>query len=179
MVIGSGLGGLCAGAVAAWHGLSVLVLEAHDRPGGAAHGFRRGPFHFESGPSLWSGLSRWPSTSPLAQVLHLLGESLAVETYDTWGLLLPEGDLRLRVGAEPFQELVRQIRGPAAAEEWARFLRWLEPYARASTALPLLALRSDAGTAAVLGPARLAALVGQAPRLARLGAPSARWCGDT
>jgi monoamine oxidase len=64
IVIGSGLGGLCAGALAARHGLAVLVLEAHDRPGGAAHGFTRRGFHFESGPSLWSGLGRWPSTNP-------------------------------------------------------------------------------------------------------------------
>ncbi|MFY8148891.1 MAG: phytoene desaturase family protein [Prochlorococcaceae cyanobacterium] len=169
VVIGSGLGGLCAGAVAAWHGLSVLVLEAHDQPGGAAHGFRRGPFHFESGPSLWSGLDRWPSPGPLAQVLQLLGEKPDVIPYDTWGLLLPEGDLQLRVGNEPFRELVRQLRGSAAADEWTRFLQWLEPYCRASTALPLLALREGAASAAVLGPARLAGLLRHAPRLARLG----------
>jgi phytoene dehydrogenase-like protein len=55
LVIGSGLGGLCAAAMAARHGLEVLVLEAHDQPGGAAHGFQRKGFAFESGPSLWSG----------------------------------------------------------------------------------------------------------------------------
>ena len=78
IVVGSGLGGLCCGALAARHGLDVLVLEAHDRPGGAAHGFERRGFQFESGPSLWSGLGRWPSANPLAQVLRAVGESVPV-----------------------------------------------------------------------------------------------------
>ena len=73
IVVGSGLGGLCAGAVAACHGLEVIVLEAHTTPGGAAHGFQQGGFHFESGPSLWSGLGRWPSSNPLTQVLRAVG----------------------------------------------------------------------------------------------------------
>ena len=53
-------------------GREVLVLEAHHQPGGAAHGFQRQGYHFESGPSLWSGLGRWPSSNPLAQVLRAL-----------------------------------------------------------------------------------------------------------
>jgi len=118
IVIGSGLGGLCCGALAARHGLEVLVLEAHDRPGGAAHGFERRGFHFESGPSLWSGLGRWPSANPLTQVLRAVGESLPVVSYEEWGLLLPEGQRRIGVGAEPFLKAVQQLRGPAAVTEW-------------------------------------------------------------
>ena len=106
IVIGSGLGGLCCGALAARHGLEVVVLEAHDRPGGAAHGFERRGFHFESGPSLWSGLGRWPSRNPLAQVLRAVGESVPCRTYRDWGLLLPEGDLRVGVGREAFTEKI-------------------------------------------------------------------------
>ncbi|MFN5464553.1 MAG: NAD(P)-binding protein, partial [Cyanobacteriota bacterium] len=110
IVVGSGLGGLCAGAVAASYGLEVMVLEAHSQPGGAAHGFRQGGFHFESGPSLWSGLSAWPSPNPLAQVLRLIGESVPVATYNEWGLLLPEGHLRVGVGLDPFLAVVRDLR---------------------------------------------------------------------
>ena len=100
-MIGSGLGGLCCAALAARHGLEVVVLEAHDRPGGAAHGFSRRGFHFESGPSLWSGLGRWPSANPLAQVLRAVGEAVPCRTYQEWGLLLPEGNLRIGVGQTP------------------------------------------------------------------------------
>ena len=93
--------------MAARHGLEVLVLEAHDRPGGATHGFQRRGFQFESGPSLWSGLGRWPSTNPLAQVLRAVGEELPVVSYREWGLLLPEGQLRVGVGADPFLEQLK------------------------------------------------------------------------
>ena len=51
-VIGSGIGGLCAGALLARNGYSVTVCESHVTPGGAAHGFERDGFHFESGPSI-------------------------------------------------------------------------------------------------------------------------------
>ncbi len=168
IVVGSGLGGLCAAAIAARQGLEVLVLEAHSAPGGAAHGFRRRGFHLESGPSLWSGLGRWPSPNPLAQVLRAVGESVPVVQYREWGLLLPEGSLRVGVGADPFRELVRQLRGPAVAEEWERFLALLEPSCRAARSLPLLALRPGLGMAATLGSQGLS-LLGQAGSLARLG----------
>ena len=169
IVVGSGLGGLCCAALAARHGLEVLVLEAHDLPGGAAHGFERRGFRFESGPSLWSGLGRWPSRNPLAQVLRAVGEAVPVVSYREWGLLLPEGRLRIGVGTEPFLEALGQLRGTAAVEEWRGFMGWLEPYCRAAEALPLLALRPGLGMAGVLGARGSATLLRQAPRLAALG----------
>ncbi len=167
IVVGSGLGGLCAAAMAARHGLEVVVLEAHDVAGGAAHGFTRGGFHFESGPSLWSGLGRWPSTNPLAQVLRAIGESVAVIEYHEWGLLLPEGQLRVGVGLDPFLGMVRDLRGRKAAQEWALFMQQLAPLCAAARGLPLLAMRPGAGMAATLG-SRSLSLLGQAPSLARL-----------
>ena len=70
MVIGSGLGGLCAAALLSRYGNhDVLVLESHYLPGGAAHGFARGGYRFDTGPSLFSGLSsKGPQANPLAQV---------------------------------------------------------------------------------------------------------------
>ena len=169
IVVGSGLGGLCAGAIAARHGLEVLVLEAHISAGGAAHGFRRGPYHFESGPSLWSGLGRWPSTNPLAQVLRAVGETLPVAAYHDWGLLLPEGNLRVGVGQAPFLTLLRELRGPEVAAEWEAFLAQLRPSCEAVRALPLLALRPGTGLATTLGGGQALRLLAQAGRLAALG----------
>lgn len=51
IVIGSGIGGLCAGSLLARYGKKVIVCESHDIPGGAAHCFRRKGFKFDSGPS--------------------------------------------------------------------------------------------------------------------------------
>jgi hypothetical protein len=46
------------------HCQQVTVVESHSVPGGAAHTWRRGGFHFESGPSLYSGMNGaclcWP-----------------------------------------------------------------------------------------------------------------------
>ena len=140
IVIGSGIGGLCCGALTARSGRDVLVLEAHQQPGGAAHGFCRGGYHFESGPSLWSGLSRWPSTNPLAQILKALDQPLELISYRDWDVLCPEGDLAVGVGTAGFEAVVQQLRGGAVLEEWRRFCERLKPVAAAADALPLLAL---------------------------------------
>jgi hypothetical protein len=37
--------------------VQVTVVESHSEPGGAAHTWQRGGYHFESGPSLYSGMN--------------------------------------------------------------------------------------------------------------------------
>lgn len=86
VIIGSGIGGLVAGALLARNGRDVLICESHTIAGGAAHGFTRKGFHFDSGPSFYCGLGNQnPSRNPLKQVLDLLGESLEVVPYDPLG----------------------------------------------------------------------------------------------
>lgn len=103
VVIGSGLGGLCAGAMLARYGKDVLVLESHSIPGGAAHSFERQGFHFDSGPSLFSGLSsRGMQANPLAQVLEALDERVECVKYDSWMCYLPEGEFLTRIGPDDF-----------------------------------------------------------------------------
>ena len=57
VVIGAGLGGLATGALLALQGIDVIVVEAHSIPGGAAHCWKRNGYTFESGPSLYSGMT--------------------------------------------------------------------------------------------------------------------------
>ena len=95
------------------YGFEVTVCESHSLAGGAAHGFEREGFRFDSGPSLYSGLSYSPSPNPLRQVLDALDEDLAWITYDTWGCCLPEGDFETSVGADQFCEVLRRLRSPA------------------------------------------------------------------
>jgi phytoene dehydrogenase-like protein len=90
IVIGSGIGGLTCAAMAAYYGHDVRVYESHSIPGGCAHGFERNGFNFDSGPSLWNGMST-PPYNPLRQVLNVLGEgdSVAYAKYDGWGMHVP------------------------------------------------------------------------------------------
>jgi carotene isomerase len=151
VVIGSGIGGLCCAALLAHYGLSAAVCESHSIPGGAAHAFERNGYRFDSGPSLYSGLSYSPSANPLKQVLDLIGEELPCATYDTWACRLPEGDFDTAVGAEQFCEVLLQLRGQAAVTEWRTLQKVMEPYAKAAIALPPIALRGDWKAALTLG----------------------------
>lgn len=86
IIIGSGIGGLTAGALLAKYGKKVAIFESHSIAGGAAHTFTRQGFKFDSGPSFYCGLGKnKPSLNPLKQVLDILGESLDVVAYDPLG----------------------------------------------------------------------------------------------
>ena len=92
-IIGSGLAGLSCGALLAQAGYKVTVLESHDVAGGCAHTWERLGYHFESGPSLYSGFSTDKSANPLKNIFQIINEEPEWITYDRWGTSLPEGKL--------------------------------------------------------------------------------------
>lgn len=145
VVIGSGVGGLCCAALLARYGFRVVVCESHSIPGGAAHTFERQGFRFDSGPSLYSGLSYSPSANPLRQVMDAIAEDVEWLTYDAWGCFLPEGYFRVAVGAEPFNQVLARWGGPTAIAEWQRLQQVMAPLKAASVAIPPLAVRADWG----------------------------------
>ena len=155
VIIGSGIGGLCCAALLAHYGLNVTVCESHTLLGGAAHGFERDGHHFDSGPSLYSGLSYSPSPNPLRQVLDVIGEDLPWANYDTWGCRLPEGDFDTAVGADQFCDVLRKLRGAdgeRAVAEWRELQRVMKPLASAAVSLPTAAIRFDWGALLTAGP---------------------------
>ncbi|HAZ47106.1 MAG TPA: carotene isomerase, partial [Cyanobacteria bacterium UBA11371] len=151
VVIGSGIGGLSCAALLARYGFNVTVCESHSIPGGAAHSFERNGFKFDSGPSLYSGLSYSPSPNPLRQVLDAIGEELPCANYDTWGCCLPEGDFDTSVGADQFCDVLMRFRGEDAVREWRELQRVMEPFAKAAIAIPPAALRLDLGAVFTIG----------------------------
>ncbi|MBD2106835.1 NAD(P)/FAD-dependent oxidoreductase [Nodosilinea sp. FACHB-13] len=154
IVIGSGIGGLCCGALLARYGYSVTVCESHTIAGGAAHGFERQGFIFDSGPSLYSGMSYRASTNPLRHVLDAVGEgdSITWANYNTWGVRLPEGDFDTTVGNDQFADVLRDLRGETAVQEWRRLQKAMVPLGKAATALPPAALRLDLGAVQTVAP---------------------------
>lgn len=151
IVIGSGIGGLIAGGLLARYGKRVLICESHAIPGGAAHGFQRQGFHFDTGPSFYCGLSDPQSLNPVRQVLQVLGETIDAIAYDPLGYYhFPEDDpaghlnggFPIYGNAQKYREAVAQI-----TPEGARQLQNLEQEFLALFAplkqIPLLTLRSN------------------------------------
>jgi phytoene dehydrogenase-like protein len=151
LVIGSGIGGLSCAALLASYGFDVMVCESHSIAGGAAHGFDRQGFRFDSGPSLYSGMSYSPSPNPLRQILDAIDETLPCTTYKAWGCWLPEGYFETDVGADQFCEVLQRIRGDRAVQEWRQLQQVMEPLSKAAIALPLAAFRSDPGALLTIG----------------------------
>jgi len=158
VVVGSGIGGLsCAGVLAA-AGRSVTVCESHYRLGGACHTFREkvdgvGEFHFESGPSLYSGLSLEASPSQLKHVMQIVGEEPEWIRYDRWNAFLPEGEVNVAVGyQEVVGNLLPRFGGPDAVAQWKKLMVALSPFSKALyNSPPFCALRDDAGAVITLG----------------------------
>jgi len=155
VVIGSGLAGLtCAGILAA-AGKRVTVLESHYHPGGAAHTFRarakgiEGDFCFDSGPSLYGGLSGERTSSPLKHVYQILGEEPEWIQYDRWNAFIPEGEANAAIGYEEFvTKLLPRFGGPDAPEQWNRLMKNIVPMADAiCNGPPPSFVREDLGAA--------------------------------
>lgn len=167
IVIGSGIGGLCCASLLAKYGYQVTVCESHDTPGGAAHSFEIKGYKFDSGPSLYSGMSYSPSTNPLKQVLDAIEENVEWVNYDTWGCLLPEGKFNTVVGADDFCDVLKRLRGEKAVQEWRNLQATMKPLTDAVNAIPPLAIRYDLAVAIALLP-YLSATIWHTPNILRL-----------
>jgi len=145
VVIGSGLGGLVAAALLARYGQRVVVCESHTIPGGAAHGFTRQGYRFDSGPSFFSGLGEPGSRNPLRQVLDVLEEKIEAIAYDPLGYYhLPEGTLPVYRQLADYRREVAQFTSQGAQELAAFVQRLLALYAPLRQ-IPSLGLRPDLG----------------------------------
>ncbi|KAF8062760.1 CRTISO2 [Scenedesmus sp. PABB004] len=148
VVVGSGIGGLCCGALLARYGHKVTVVESHYLAGGAAHSFKVGGFTFDAGPSFHMGLSDPPGASrnPLKQVLDLLGERVECKRYDQWVVYDPQGRTFPVVadGAE-YADMIRRVGGPDALAQWRRLEAAMAPLQRGAALFPAAAIRGDLG----------------------------------
>ena len=63
----------------------MAVCESHDTAGGAAHEWEIKGLHFESGPSLYAGLSPAKSPNPLKHVYQIIGEGSSTPMHASRG----------------------------------------------------------------------------------------------
>ncbi|MEO0457127.1 MAG: NAD(P)/FAD-dependent oxidoreductase [Cyanobacteria bacterium P01_A01_bin.114] len=169
IIIGSGLGGLTAGALLARYGRRVLVFESHSLPGGAAHAFQRQGFTFDSGPSFYCGLADPDSCNPLRQIFEVLDESIEAVPYDPLGHYhFPDRTFPVYSDSNQYRQALAEV-SPQAAREFAqleaRMLQLYEPL----RAIPTLALRADWKLALTLLQRYPQTMVSLLPRLADLG----------
>jgi len=116
-----------------------------------AHGWERRGFHFESGPSLYSGFSTDESPNPLKNIFQIIGEDAEWITYDRWGTVMPDGrKFAAKIGPEEFGDVLKEHGGPNAEKEFAALMERMGPLSYAAQALTSLALREDAGAALTL-----------------------------
>jgi len=160
VVIGSGIGGLCCAALLARYGYKVTVVESHYHAGGAAHGFKIGGYHFDSGPSFFAGLSGSPGTSsnPLKQVLDAVGEQVESVSYDKWVVYSPNGTFNCVCDAAEYAQTIRKMGGETAYRQWIALEQAMRPLGEGAALFPAAALRADPGivlSAARFGPALL------------------------
>jgi hypothetical protein len=52
------------------------------------------------------------AANPLAHVFQAVGEPLPLVEYDTWNVILPEGEFLTRVGAFQFLEVLEEVNVP-------------------------------------------------------------------
>ena len=155
VVVGSGIGGLCCGALLAYYGSRVTVVESHYLAGGAAHGFEvrapsggGGVYKFDAGPSFHMGLDprEERSANPLKQVLDLLGEKVECERYSQWVLHPPEGGcFPVVADRDAYAAAIERAAGPAAAAQFRALEAAMAPLQRGAALFPAAALRSDPG----------------------------------
>eukprot|EP00884_Botryococcus_braunii_P008504 jgi/Botrbrau1/17655/Bobra.0166s0083.1 len=161
VIIGSGIGGLCCGALLARYGYRVTVCESHYLPGGAAHSFETNGYQFDAGPSFFAGISGpigKKTANPLKQVLDAIGETVECRVYDSWMTYTPEGVFRTVCDAEQYRSMILRQGGPEALQQWRALEREMEPLQRGAALFPAAALRGDWGallSVARFGPALL------------------------
>ena len=151
IVIGSGLAGLSCAALLSHCDYQVTVLESHDTIGGCTHSWERRGFHFESGPSLYSGFSIDQSPNPLKNIFQIIEEEPEWITYDRWGTVLPEGKFAAKIGPEEFGDVLDRYGGEGARTEFEALMKRMEPLSDAAQALTSMAIREDAGAVLTLG----------------------------
>ena len=103
VVVGGGMGGLAAAALAQALGMRVALVEAHDRLGGCAGWFDRGPYTFDAGATALMGMG---PAEPIGALLRRIGLAFRVERTPAYRVHLPGRTLDIVDDAPAFEAAV-------------------------------------------------------------------------
>jgi all-trans-retinol 13,14-reductase len=106
VVIGAGLGGLSAAAYLASRGVSVLVVERHEQPGGYATMFQREPFSFEVSLHLMDAVGQGQPSRKLLDDLGVGDELVFRKPEALRREIWPELDVRVPHGVDAYLRLL-------------------------------------------------------------------------
>lgn len=129
IVIGAGNGGLAAAADCSKAGLSTLLLERHNIPGGSASSFVRGRFEFEPSLHELAGIGRGDTVGSIEEMFNRFGADVDWHQHDsTFRLIVPakEGDTDAFVNEDGVKVVV-DARMPTGTQAFARKLNEMVP----------------------------------------------------
>ena len=129
IIIGAGNGGLAAAATTAKAGLSTLLLERHNIPGGSASSFVRGRFEFEPSLHELAGVGAPDKSGQIEDMFLRLEGNVDWCTHDsTFRLVVPakEGDKDAFIN-EDGKLVTVDARMPVGFENFAKKLDELVP----------------------------------------------------
>jgi prolycopene isomerase len=129
IIIGAGNGGLAAAATCAKAGLSTLLLERHNLPGGSASSFVRGRFEFEPSLHELSGIGTPEEPGMVEDMFNRFGAEVEwAKDSSTYRLIVPakDGDEDAFVNENGVRVRV-DARMPVGFENFARKLDELVP----------------------------------------------------
>ncbi len=129
IVIGAGNGGLAAAATCAKAGLSTLLLERHNIPGGSASSFVRGRFEFEPSLHELAGIGTEAEPGSIEEIFDRIDAKVDWHKHNsTFRLVVPakEGDTDTFVN-ENGVEVTVDARMPVGFENFARKLEEIVP----------------------------------------------------
>ena len=129
IVIGAGNGGLAAAATCARAGLSTLLLERHNIPGGSASSFVRGRFEFEPSLHELAGVGAPDKSGQIEDMFIRFGGRVDWHQHDsTFRLVVPakEGDTDTFIN-ENGVEVAIDVRMPVGFENFAKKLDEVVP----------------------------------------------------
>lgn len=121
IVVGAGIGGLTAAALAAHEGASTLVLEAHNRPGGCAGDFALGGLLFPAGATLLSGFEPGGLHDLVYRALDV--PHRAIPLARAMEVVAPDRRFSLWAERDRWEQEWRRA-FPGSEVGKARFLRW-------------------------------------------------------